>query len=120
MIEKKSKIQLSRDMLSSIGSQCSLKKPEGLILLIHVQPGARNTEIVGLYGEPPRLKIKLKAPPVEGKANQELIRFLSDLLGVAKNSIEILRGDKSSRKDLCIRRGDKTLEELIKDQKSSS
>jgi uncharacterized protein (TIGR00251 family) len=45
---------------------------EVLTLTLHVQPGAKRTEVVGLHGD--ALKIKLAAPPVEGKANEALLR----------------------------------------------
>ncbi len=44
------------------------------------------------------LKVKLTSPPVEGKANEELIEFLADLLGVRKSDIKILRGGSSKQK----------------------
>lgn len=67
-------------------------------LKIYVQPGARKTEIVGLHDG--ALKIKIKAPPVDGKGNEEVIRFLSELCGVAKNKIVLLHGEKSRHKTL--------------------
>ena len=47
-----------------------------LVLNLHIQPNATRTEFVGLHGE--AIKIRLHAPPVDGKANQELCRFLAD------------------------------------------
>lgn len=63
---------------------------DGVILKLHIQPKASKSEVVGLHGD--RLKVRLKAPPVDGKANEELVRFLSELLGVPKSNIEILSG----------------------------
>lgn len=71
-------------------------------LRIYVQPGASKNEIVGPYGDPPRLKIKIKAPPEDGKANLEVISFLSKTLGISKTSIELIRGQTSRQKDLVI------------------
>jgi hypothetical protein len=47
--------------------------------MLHVQPGAKRTEVAGVHGEgaAARLKVRLAAPPVDGKANAELLRFLS-------------------------------------------
>lgn len=53
-----------------------------MVLTLHVQPGAKKTEIAGLHGD--ALKIRLAAPPVEGKANDCLIVFLAQKLGIAK------------------------------------
>lgn len=71
-------------------------------LLIHIQPGAAKNEVVGFYGEPARIKIKVKARPVEGEANAEVISFLAKILGIAKSRIEIERGHTSRQKDLMI------------------
>ncbi len=69
---------------------------DGVILCLHVQPGARKTEIAGLHGE--ALKIRLAAPPVDGKANASLIEFLARQLGVAKSAVELLSGATSRAK----------------------
>lgn len=69
---------------------------KGVTLRLHIQPGAKKTEVVGLHGE--ALKIRLAAPPVDGKANASLIAFLADRLGVAKTSISLLSGDSSRAK----------------------
>ena len=71
-----------------------------LILTLHVQPGARRTEIAGLYGD--ALKIRLAAPPVDGKANAELVRFLAGAFGVAQRAVTLLRGETSRQKTVRI------------------
>lgn len=63
---------------------------------IKVQPNAGRNEVVGVINGV--WKIKIAAPPDKGKANQELIEFLSDTLGVRKNNITILRGQTSHNK----------------------
>ena len=75
---------------------------QGAVLLLVIQPRASKTEIVGPHGEPPRLKIRVAAPPVEGEANAELIRFFSKKLKVPKSRIELLRGETSKQKDLLV------------------
>lgn len=70
------------------------------MLLVHIQPKAVKTKIVGLYDG--CLKIAVKAPPVEGKANSELVRFLADICGVRKNQIEIKTGAQSRRKQIVV------------------
>lgn len=67
-------------------------------LTLHVQPGAKQTETAGLHGD--ALKIRLNAPPVDGKANAQLIAFVADRLGVAKSAVVIKSGETSRRKVL--------------------
>lgn len=67
-----------------------------VILTLHIQPGAKKTEITGLHGE--ALKIRLAAPPVDGKANAALIAFLAKTCGVPKSSVELVSGDTSRAK----------------------
>lgn len=61
-------------------------------------PNARKTELAGEYAN--AVKIKLSAPPIEGKANAELIKYLSKSLGVSKSSITFVSGETSKDKML--------------------
>ena len=67
-------------------------------LTLHIQPGARKTEIVGLYGD--ALKIRLAAPPVDGKANAALMEFIADRLGIPRRAVCLISGQTSRRKTL--------------------
>lgn len=67
-----------------------------LILTLHVQPGAARTEVAGMHGD--ALKIRLAAPPVEGRANDALRRYLANAFGVAMRDVIIERGETSRRK----------------------
>lgn len=69
-------------------------------ITIQVQPNARRNEVLGF--EDGILHVKIAAPPVKGKANRELIEFLSQLLGVSKGSINIERGITGRRKVIAI------------------
>lgn len=69
---------------------------QDLILFCHLQPGARKTELAGLHGG--RLKIRINAPPVEGKANTLLIQFLSRLFAVPRRQVVIESGELSRQK----------------------
>ncbi len=69
---------------------------QGIRLTLHIQPGAKHTRIVGLYGE--ALKISLAAPPVDGKANQALLRFLAEELAIPIRSLCLSSGETSRRK----------------------
>jgi uncharacterized protein (TIGR00251 family) len=73
---------------------------EGVLLRIQAQPKASRSEVAGLHGEPPRLKIRLAAPPVDGEANDELIRFLKKKLGIPASQITLIRGQSSKMKDV--------------------
>lgn len=73
-----------------------------LILRVHVQPGASRTDIAGLHGD--ALKIRLQAPPVDGKANEALCAFLAAEFGVRRQDVSLLSGDSNRRKRIIIRR----------------
>ena len=68
----------------------------GVYITLHIQPGARREGVAGLFGT--SLKIALNAPPVDGKANAALIRFLADRLSIPKKNIEICSGASSRDK----------------------
>lgn len=68
----------------------------GVTLSIIVSPRSASNSIVGVVDG--RLKIKLTSPPVDGKANESLINYLSKFLKVKKSSIEILKGETSKKK----------------------
>ena len=74
---------------------------EGLILEVVVAPRARRSKFVGFHGGYP--KISLAAPPIEGRANEELVSFLKELLGIPGRDIELVRGDASKRKAVLLR-----------------
>jgi uncharacterized protein (TIGR00251 family) len=69
---------------------------ESLSLTLHVQPGAKRTEISGLHGE--ALKIRLAAPPLEGRANEALLRFIADTFDVPLRQVELKQGGQSRHK----------------------
>jgi uncharacterized protein len=77
----------------------------GVTLAVRAQPGAKKSEIVGVYGEgaTAQLKIAVKAPPIEGRANLALVAFLSETFGVAKSKIEIVSGELSRSKVFLLR-----------------
>lgn len=85
-------------------SWCVQAADGSLILTLHIQPGARKTEIVGLHGE--ALKIRLAAPPVDGKANAALLGFLAKACGVSKSAVELVSGDTSRAKRVRLRGAD--------------
>jgi len=72
-----------------------------VVLALHVQPGAKRSEIAGVHGN--ALKIRLAAPPLDGRANACLIAFLADALGVPRAQVELLAGATSRKKRLRVR-----------------
>ena len=72
--------------------------PNGVTFSIQVVPRSAKCEIVGISND--TLKIRLTAPPVDGKANEECLRFLSTLFDVAKNRLSIIGGQTSRRKTI--------------------
>jgi uncharacterized protein (TIGR00251 family) len=73
---------------------------EIITLTLHVQPGAKRSEIVGLHGE--ALKIKLAAPPIEGRANEALLKFIADLFVVPLRNAELKQGGQSRHKVVAV------------------
>jgi uncharacterized protein (TIGR00251 family) len=69
-----------------------------ITLTLHIQPGAKKTEIAGLHGD--ALKIRLAAPPVDGKANEALIEFVAETLRLAESAVNLKSGQTSRRKVL--------------------
>ncbi|WP_370277037.1 DUF167 family protein [Pontibacterium sp.] len=67
-----------------------------LLLSCHLQPKATKDEIVGLHGD--SLKIRIMAPPIDGRANAHLIKFLAKTFGVTKREITILSGELGRQK----------------------
>lgn len=76
------------------------RSADTLILVLHVQPGAKQTSVAGLHGD--ALKIRLAAPPVEGRANEALLRFIADQFEVPLRSVELKQGGQSRHKRVAI------------------
>lgn len=68
---------------------------------IHLIPRSSRNQLISCLGD--QLKIKITAPPVEGRANQALIAFLAKKLGIAKTRVELVAGETSKQKRIKIR-----------------
>lgn len=79
---------VNRLSVSESGGGCTFR--------VHVAPRSHRDAVVGLHGD--ALKVRLKAPPVEGQANQALQSLLADLLGVSRDDVEIVAGHTSRSK----------------------
>jgi len=76
---------------------------EVVTLTLHVQPGAKRSELVGLHGD--ALKIRLAAPPVEGRANEALLKFIAGVFDVPLRQVELKQGTQSRHKVVAITGG---------------
>ena len=74
--------------------------PDGCTLQVRIHPGARKNAITGIHAG--ALKISLTTPPVDGRANEALIAFLSDQLRIPKASISLISGQTNRSKTLRI------------------
>ncbi len=74
---------------------------ENLILTLQVKPGAKHNEVVGLYGE--ALKIRLAAPPTEGRANQALLKYIATLFDVPLRQVALKQGEQSRLKVILVK-----------------
>ena len=82
-----------------------------LLLTLHVQPGAKMSAFAGLHGE--ALKIRIQAPPLEGRANLELCRFIAREFGVATGQVQLLSGESSRHKRICVHNPEHMPEDLL-------
>jgi uncharacterized protein (TIGR00251 family) len=76
------------------------QREDGIIVSVYVRPRARRCELIGITGG--SLKIALTAPPLAGKANEQLLSLLSKKLDIKKASITLMRGEKARSKSIKI------------------
>ncbi len=74
---------------------------DGPVLRVHVQPGAGGTKVTGTFGS--ALKVRVAAPPVDGRANEATRALLADALGLASGDVELTGGDSSRAKRFRLR-----------------
>ncbi|MBZ2207757.1 DUF167 domain-containing protein [Massilia soli] len=70
--------------------------PGGVRLAVQVTPNAKKTEVIGVLDD--ALKLKLQAQPIEGKANEALVRYLAETLSVPRSAVTVTHGQASKRK----------------------
>ena len=68
----------------------------GVRIRLRVQPRAARTEVVGAHGD--AFRVRLTAPPVDGAANEALLRFLAEQLGVARSTVRLVAGETARTK----------------------
>ena len=74
---------------------------DGVVLHVHVQPGAGRSAVVGRHGD--ALKVRVAAPPVDGRANEATRALLADALGLAPADVELTGGESSRAKRFRLR-----------------
>ena len=83
-------------------SQWNRRAADGsLVICVHAQPGAKRTEVAGLHGD--ALKIRVAAPALEDRANEALIAFIAEKLGIPKRDVTLVSGAKSREKRFAVR-----------------
>jgi uncharacterized protein (TIGR00251 family) len=90
-------------------------KNGNLIILVNAKPGSKQTQITDISED--GVGIQIAAPPIDGEANTELIKFLAKLLSLRKSDVSLDKGNKSRQKQIVIGKGcleEEKLKELIK------
>jgi uncharacterized protein (TIGR00251 family) len=83
------------------GSPISIRETAaGVIFRVRVVPRASRSEVAGVQGD--ALKLRITAPPVEGKANKECVRMVAEFLGVKRTQVAILSGHASRTKTVAV------------------
>ena len=82
--------------MADAGAPWARRTAGGWSLALHVQPGAKRSSVAGLHGE--RLKLRIAAPALDGRANDALVAFVAERLGVPKARVAVARGERSRDK----------------------
>jgi len=81
--------------------RCIMPTADEIHIRVRIQPKASTNAVVEEQGD--RLRIRLTAPPIEGKANEALRGYVAKQLGVAKSAVRLIRGERSRDKTLSVR-----------------
>lgn len=82
--------------------------PGGVRLAVQITPNAKKTEVLGVLDD--ALKLKLQAQPIEGRANEALVRYLAEVLAVPRSAVTITHGHTSKRKLVEVQSGKLTVD----------
>ncbi len=74
--------------------------PSGVRIRVRVQPRASRSEVAGVHGD--SVRVRLTAPPVEGAANEALVRFMADRLGVPRGAVRLVAGETGRTKVVAV------------------
>ena len=84
------------DLFDIAAAEGDAKAPPDLILRLHVHPGAGRTAVVGRHGD--ALKVKVGAPPADGRANAAVVGLVAETLGIPLSQVELAGGEASRSK----------------------
>ena len=70
------------------------------VLRLRVVPNAKRSEVIGVHGD--AIKVKVQAPAMDGKANDALVDFLAEKIGVSRRAVQLIAGEKSRDKTISI------------------
>jgi len=79
---------------------------DGVVIFIHLTPRAKRDAVEGQHGD--ALKVKIKAPPVDGKANDYLLKFIAGKLSIPRANLALIRGETSRDKQVLVTGLDET------------
>lgn len=85
--------------------------PGGVRIAVQITPNAKKTEVIGVVDD--ALKVKLQAQPIEGKANEALVKFLAGTLAVPRSAVAITHGMTSKRKLIEVRSNELTVDDVV-------
>ncbi len=74
---------------------------KGLLLELRITPGSSKNRILGRYGEK-QIKVAIQSPPVDGKANEALVKFIAEAFSVSQKNVELISGGSSRSKKIFI------------------
>ena len=86
--------------------------PGAVRLAVQIQPNAKKTEVIGVLDD--ALKLKLQAQPIEGKANDALVRYLAETLSVPRSAVTITHGQTNKRKLIEVKSSSLTVDEVAR------
>ncbi len=81
----------------------SIKKDEGYIIKVKIVANSKKNSYEFVDTDEYKLKLKISKPAVDGKANDEIIKYLAELLRLPKSNIKIVKGEKSSIKSIYVK-----------------
>lgn len=84
----------------NVGAGALREHAGGVLLNVHVQPGAARSGYAGMHGD--ALKFRVAAPPVDGAANDALCKYLARRLGIPRRSVTVVRGQAARRKQVLL------------------
>ncbi|XP_073990175.1 UPF0235 protein PCC7424_0673 [Rhodnius prolixus] len=103
--------------VTQVNSPVELDKKGNIKIKIAAKPGAKVNAVTGIEEE--GISVQISAPPVEGEANTELVKYLASLLGIKKSSVSLDRGSKSRQKVLLITETNLTVDNVLQKLKDN-